>query len=358
MNILNNFSWQTVIFYNTIAEYAWAIGIFFGLLIIFKIVKNRLAYHLSKISQKTVNTFDDKLVDVIKSIKGSFILILSLWLSSQILSLGELTPKIINSLFIFSAFYQGSVALQILMAYWVDKQPSTDSQKKQLMPLLKTVVNLVVWSFGLLLALSNLGVDVTSLIAGLGIGGIAVALAAQNILGDVFSSLTIYFDKPFEVGDFIVVDSETVGTVEQVGFKSTRIKSLQGEQIIVNNSELTSSKIHNYKKMEKRRVVINFGVIYSTSLDKLKKIPLIIREIISGLDKVDIDRIHFKTFADSALIFELVYYVDSADYNEYMDLNQTLNLGIKEKFENLAIEMAYPTQTVYVAKEGKEEDIR
>ncbi|MCF7820006.1 MAG: mechanosensitive ion channel family protein [Candidatus Pacebacteria bacterium] len=354
MNFFNTLSWQTEIFYNTMADYAWALGLFIALLIIFKIIKNRLWHRLEKLSKKSVNTFDDKIVDVVKSIKGVFILVLSLWLSSQLLELGSLIPKIVNTLFIFLAFYQGSVILQILVGYWINKQASADSQKQHLFPLLKTVINLLMWSFGLLLALSNLGVDVTSLIAGLGIGGIAVALAAQNILGDVFASLAIYFDKPFEVGDFIIIDPQTMGTVEQVGFKSTRIKSLQGEQIIMNNSDLTSKKIHNYKKMEKRRIVVNFGVVYGTSLEKLKNIPHIIRELTNVLDKVDLDRVHFKSFGDSALIFELVYYVDSADYNEYMDLNQSLNLGIKEKFEAEEIEMAYPTQTVYVVGDKQE----
>jgi small-conductance mechanosensitive channel len=356
MNFFNDLNWQTEIFHNAINEYAWALGLFIVLLIVFKIIKARLLSRLEKLSKKTSNTFDDKLVDIVKSIKSSFILVLSLWLASQALTLGSITPKIINTLFIFLAFYQGSIILQTLVSYWIDSRANNASQKKHLFPLLKVMINLVMWSFGLLLVLSNLGVDVTSLIAGLGIGGIAVALAAQNILGDVFASLSIYFDKPFEVGDFIIIDPQTMGTVEQVGFKSTRIKSLQGEQIVMNNSDLTSKKIHNYKKMEKRRVVVNFGVIYDTSLEKLKQIPMIIRGLTDVLDKVDLDRVHFKSFGDSALIFELVYYVDSADYNEYMDLNQSLNLGIKEKFEETNIEMAFPTQTVYLAGDNKKKE--
>jgi small-conductance mechanosensitive channel len=212
-------------------------------------------------------------------------------------------------------------------------------------------MKVVVWIFGLLLILSNLGVNVTSLVAGLGIGGIAVALAAQSMLGDIFSSIIIYFDKPFEAGDFIILeDGTTMGVVRKIGFKTTRINAIGGEEVVVSNSSLTSQKIHNYKKMEKRRVSINFGVIYSTSQEKMKRIPEIVKKIVDGISEIDFDRVHFKKFADSALIFELIYFVDTDDYYAYMDHNQQLHLQIKEQFEKENIEMAFPTQTIHLSK--------
>ena len=226
-----------------------------------------------------------------------------------------------------------------------------ETQRKNILSLLSITMKVIVWVFALLLILSNLGVNVNSLIAGLGIGGIAVALAAQAVLGDIFSSITIYFDKPFEAGDFIILeDGVTMGVVEKIGFKTTRIQALGGEEIVVSNSSLTSQKIHNYKKMQKRRIVVNFGVTYSTPQDKMKKIPKIVKSIVDSIKKIDFDRVHFKEFADSSLVFEVVYYVDTADFNAYMDYNQDLHLQIKDQFEKEGIDMAFPTQTIHLNK--------
>lgn len=347
MKFLENFNFYQVVFNNTIVDYILAILTFFVLLIIFYILKNKIWHRLEKIGNKSFNIFKGRLSKIVKSINSKFIIVISLWISSKILILSILVLDILNTLLIIAIFYQGSIFINVLIKFWVDGQNDTEKQKKNLFNFLSTISTLIIWIFAVLLILANLGVNVTSLVAGLGIGGIAVALAAQSILGDLFASLTIYFDKPFEVGDFIYIDKDTMGTVDQVGFKSTRITSIQGEQIVINNSMLTSKKIYNYKKMAKRRVVINFGVIYSTPQEKMKEIPEIIRNIINNIDRMDLDRVHFKEFADSALVFEVVYYINSSDYNEYMDLNQRLHLEIKGAFEEKNIEMAFPTQTVY-----------
>jgi small-conductance mechanosensitive channel len=199
----------------------------------------------------------------------------------------------------------------------------------------------------LLLDLYNLGVNITALVAGLGVGGIAVALAVQTILGDLFASLSIVLDKPFVVGDFLVVD-DMLGAVEYVGLKTTRIRSLSGEQLVFSNSDLLSSRIRNYGRMFERRVSFDVGVTYQTPRDKLIKIPVIIRDAVEGQDKTRFDRSHFKAYGDFALVFESVYYVLGPDYNEYMDIQQAINLHLHECFEQEGIEFAYPTQTVFV----------
>jgi small-conductance mechanosensitive channel len=219
------------------------------------------------------------------------------------------------------------------------------------MDVLSFVARVAVWSILLLVLLDNLGVDITTLVAGLGVGGIAMALAAQNILGDLFASLSIVLDKPFVVGDFMIVD-DYLGSVEQVGIKTTRVRSLSGEQLIFSNNDLLNSRIRNYGRMMERRVVFSLGVTYQTSPDKLKRIPDIIREAVEAQDEVRFDRAHFQKYGDFALIFEVVYYVLMADYNRYMDIQQAINLSIFERFANEGIEFAYPTQTLYVANEG------
>ena len=201
--------------------------------------------------------------------------------------------------------------------------------------------------------MDNLGFDISAVIAGLGIGGIAIALAAQAILGDLFSYFVIFFDRPFEVGDFIVV-GDKVGTVEYTGIKTTRIRALSGEQMVFSNTDLTNSRIHNFKKMERRRVVFSLGVIYQTTADQLEEIPKIVRGIIEKQNDTTFDRGHFKSYGDFSLNFEFVYFVIGSDYVKYMDTQQAINMEIYRTFEQKGIEFAYPTQTLFVSKENNE----
>jgi len=208
------------------------------------------------------------------------------------------------------------------------------------------IANILIWAVGILMLLDNLGYNVTTIVAGLGIGGIAVALAAQNILGDLFNYFVIFFDRPFEVGDYITIDDKK-GTVEYIGIKTTRFKSIGGEQLVLSNSDLTKSRLHNFKRMERRRVVFNLGVTYQTKADQLREIPVLIKNIIESHAKTVFDRAHFATYGSYSLNFEVVYFVESPDFNEYMDIHQSVNLKIFEAFAARNIEFAYPTQTVF-----------
>ena len=200
--------------------------------------------------------------------------------------------------------------------------------------------------------MDNLGIKISALVAGLGIGGIAIALAAQTVLGDLFSCFIIFFDRPFVIGDFIVI-GEFKGTVDHVGLKTTRLISLGGEQLIFSNTDLTNSRIRNYKRMDRRRIVFQLGVTYQTTLMQLKKIPQIIEEIITQIPDATFDRTHFASYGDFSLNFEIVYYVNDRDYNKYMVIQQEINFKIKEAFEKEGIEFAYPTQTVFLSNENK-----
>jgi small-conductance mechanosensitive channel len=233
----------------------------------------------------------------------------------------------------------------LLIEAWAKKFPdgSLERQLRGFMP----IVTALVWVGALLFLLDNLGFKITTVMAGLGIGGVAVALASQAVLADFFSYLAILFDKPFEVGDFIIL-GDFMGTVEHVGIKTTRIRSLGGEQLVFSNVDLTSSRLKNYKRMELRRVPFQLGVTYDTSLEKLKAIPRWIKEIIEKTPGARFDRAHFAAFGDFSLTLETVYYVLSADYNVYMDTQQQINFAIKEVFEREGVEFAYPTQTVLV----------
>ena len=215
---------------------------------------------------------------------------------------------------------------------------------------LKKVVQVVVYTFAFLIILWVFDINLSGVVVGLGVGGIAIALALQNILSDALSAFSIYFDRPFEIGDFIVI-GDYAGTVTKIGIKSTRVKLLQGEELVISNKELTSKSVRNFKKLEKRRIVFTVKVICDTSVEKLKKIPKIVAKIIKETDLAELDRVHFREFGDFSLDFEVVYYIATGDYTKYMDIQQQINYGILEEFEKENIEMAYPTQKIYYVNE-------
>lgn len=208
---------------------------------------------------------------------------------------------------------------------------------------LRFLARLVVYSAVLLLALENLGVNITTLLTGLGIGGIAVALAVQNVLGDLLASLSITLDKPFEVGDSLAVGDE-VGTVEHIGVKSTRLRSLDGEQIIIPNADLLKSRIRNFKRMLERRHVFKIGIVYETPIELVQQVTGVLEEAVRLQPGTRFARAHFVSFGDSALQFETAYYILDPDYARYADTQQAINLRILGEFQRLGIEFAYPTQ--------------
>ncbi|MFW5686150.1 MAG: mechanosensitive ion channel family protein [Spirochaetota bacterium] len=217
---------------------------------------------------------------------------------------------------------------------------------------LRAIAVFAIWIAGLLFLLDNLGFDITAVAAGLGIGGIAVALGAQALLGDLFAYFVIVFDKPFEIGDFLIF-GDILGSVERVGVKTTRIRSLSGEQIIVSNADLTNSRVRNYKRMEHRRVVFKIGVVYGTPAEQVREIPGMIRSIVEREELAVFDRAHFATYGDWSLVFEVVYNVASSDYNIYMDIQERINLAIYDEFLERGIELAFPTQTVQLRRGAK-----
>jgi small-conductance mechanosensitive channel len=243
--------------------------------------------------------------------------------------------------------FWGSTLIEVGLQRYVKTKAQEDAAAATTLSVLGFIARVALWVMLTLLALSNLGFDITALVAGLGVGGIAVALAAQNILGDLFASLSIVFDKPFVIGDFIIVD-DLSGTVERIGMKTTHLRSLGGELIVFSNADLLKTRIRNYKRMYERRVVFSLGVTYQTPADTLARVPDIVRDIITARSNTRFDRAHFKSYGDFALIIEAVYYVLDPDYNAYMDIQQAINLEIFRRFAREGVEFAYPTQTLYL----------
>ena len=325
---------------------------FVGLIIFFRIMRNFVLARFAKLAKKTESDFDDRIIEIISNISRAFYWFLAFFIAIRFSQIQAPHLKsIFYGIFIVMFAYEGIRIVQALIHYGLE-QWNKDTKKaldETTMHAVTMVVNLVMWVTAVLLVLSNLGFNISALVASLGVGGIAVALAAQNILGDLFSSFSIFIDRPFQVGDFIVVGSDK-GTVRRIGLKTTRIQTLQGEELVVSNKELTNARVQNFKKMKRRRIGFSFGVTYDTPVAKLKKIPELVKEIIDKQELAECDRIHFHTFGDSALIFEIIYYINSQNYLDYMDAQQQMNLQIMELFEKYKIEMAYPTQTIYLKK--------
>ena len=339
---------------NTGFDYALAFGIFLFSTIAFWVFKHFILFHLRSLAKKTSTQYDDMIVDFVDGIKPPVYLLLSLYLSSRFLSLDAVVSKGIEYAVVIGLTYYAVKGVHRIISHakeiLVQRRFKEDGHEDtSLLDALEGALKIIVWIIAILLILSNLGVDITALLAGLGIGGLAIAIASQAVLSDIFASLSIYFDKPFKVGDFIII-GEDMGVVKKIGIKTTRIQTLQGQELVISNQELTTSRVNNYKRMEKRRVQFAFGVVYGTPVSKLKKIPGMVAKILNSVKSCKADRVHFKEFGDFSLNFEAVYYLDSSDYNKYMDVQQEINLKIASEFEKAKIEFAFPTQTVHVKK--------
>ncbi len=342
---------------NTLRAWAIALAVGLGTLLVLRLILQILRNRIGAWSKRTATRYDDLVAYVLSRTRIFFLLMLGLDAGSFFLHLAARDRKLIGTVSALAFILQGglwaSAALAFLVSDYRRRKLEEDRATVTMVGAINFLLQLVLWSAVLLIALQNMGIEVTTLITGLGVGGVAVALAVQNILGDLFASLAIVLDKPFVIGDFIIVD-DCLGSVERVGLKTTRVRSLGGEQIIFSNADLLKSRIRNYGRMMERRVVFALGVTYQTPREKLKIIPGIIREAIEAQDKTRFDRSHFLKYGDFSLDFESVYYVLSPDYNVYMDRQQAINLHIHERFEAEGIEFAYPTQTLYLMQEDRE----
>ena len=341
---------------NTVLEYSVSFGMFLLGIILITIFRKVFVHHLEKKSQKLKTNFHEFLV---KSLKATLVPALyfgTILIALENLKLEQGIDKIISISGVAILTFFGIRFLLLLVNYvitsfWLTR--TTDASKEKSIKALIPIVKIFIWVLGIVFLLDNLGFKISTLVAGLGIGGVAVALAAQAILGDLFSYFSILFDQPFALGDFIIVD-EYMGVVEHIGIKTTRIRSLGGEQLIFSNTSLTNSRVRNYKRMEERRIVFKIGVTYQTSHENLKRIPGIIQETIESIQHTRFDRSNFSSFGDFSLDFETVYYIMSSDYNKYMNVQEAINLKLYEEFEKLNIEFAYPTQTLFLEKSSNQ----
>lgn len=345
-----------VYFGNSVRDYLIAAAIILVGFALIRIFRRRIFVKIREWSAHTTNNLDDFITDAMQRFGipalyfvVCYIGVSYLQLPAQGIRVLQVATTVVLTFLVIRLL--SSVMLMLLRGY-VRRQDRGDEKVKQLAGLM-LIINIVIWIIGLLFLFDNMGYNVTAMVTGLGIGGIAVALAAQNILGDLFNYFVIFMDRPFEVNDFISIDDKA-GTVENIGIKTTRVRSLSGEQLIFSNSDLTKSRIHNFKRMETRRIAFKVGVVYDTAPERVRQIPGLLKDVVTMQPSIRFDRAHFSAMGESGLVFEVVYIVETADYNRYMDIQQDINFRIFEQFRELGIELAYPTTALYVKRGGHE----
>lgn len=327
--------------------------VFSATFLAFQVVRLVIVKRLSNLTKKTKFSFDDLVISIISSLNSFFYLVLSFYIATRFIRVEESERGVRWFYVVVFSFYSIKAITNIVnyISYQYIKKEKAKGEDidTSVIRVLTVLVNIAIWLIAFIILLQNAGVNVSAVVAALGVGGIAIGFALQSALTDLFAYFSIFFDKPFKVGDFITF-GENSGDVEKIGIKTTRVKTLQGEQLIVPNTMLTESNVNNFKKLKARRVFFNIGVTYQTPYEKVKDIPKIVEKCMKNIDLVIFIRTHFKEYGDSALIFEVVFDVNSDDYIVYMDKRQQVNLNILKEFEKNKINFAYPTQTLFIEK--------
>lgn len=353
MNILDWLDYQ--LFGNPLREWTISLVALIGTVTLLLIGRRLLRGRLQKLADASNSVFFKVARHVVGQSKGWFLLLIATNVSLRSIDASDRFDTVFGRLLIIGMLVQMGIWAVAGLGRFIklrrEEQLEVDASAVAAMDIVSFLLRVSVWTTVFLLTLDNLGINITALVAGLGVGGIAVALAAQSIISDLFASLSIVLDRPFVLGDFLNID-DLYGNVEKVGLKTTRIRSLSGEQLVFSNNDLLNSRIRNYGQMTERRIVFSIGVVYQTPHEKLEEIPKIIEDIIVKQDSARFDRAHFQRYGDYALIFEIVYYVESSDYKLYMDIQQAVNLEVFKRFAEAGIEFAYPTQTLFVDREA------
>ena len=340
---------------NPISAYLSTLGILAAGVLLTTILRKVGFNRLKRWAKNTSTPLDDRLIRLLEKPVTYLLYLGSFYISIENLTLSPFFQEAFRVVsIILATFFIVQLVTSFIeygiRVYWITRGDS-ETLKKSLNALIPAI-KVVVWGVGLIFLLDNLGFDISAVVASLGIGGVAVALASQGILADLFSYFSILFDRPFEIGDFVIIGDLT-GTIEHIGIKTTRLRSLGGEQLVASNTDLTNSRIQNFKRMERRRIVFSLGVTYETGQGKIEAIPEMIQQVIEAVEGVTFDRAHFLSFGDFSLNYEVVYFVETNEYQAYMDAQQQINLAIKKVFEQKQIDFAYPTQMLYLNRSSE-----
>ena len=327
-----------------------ALTIMIGSMVLVGIFAPVILRKLKRVAERTDNHIDDIAVLAVQRFVVPFLYIGGFYMGLAYLTLPDRVDKIVHTclmlVYTFFILRVITTVFHYLVISFLGKQEDGETKQKQVRGLL-IIVKVIIWAVGMIFTLDNLGFNVSTIIAGMGISGIAIALAAQAILADLFSYFIILFDRPFEIGDYIVFETEA-GVVEYVGVKSTKLRTLNGQVLICSNKDLTNARLNNYKNITRRQTLFKIGVTYQTPPHVLEAIPTMIKEIIDEHPTAAFDRVHFSGFGDSSLDFEIVYYSQSPEFAVFMSTRQDIFFSIFKKFEKEGISFAYPTRTIFM----------
>lgn len=340
-------------YHNTLGTWFFALGIGLFVLIGLLITQNLTAGRIKAVALKTETDLSDFAAQLVQKTQLFLLAAVGIYAGAQVLVLPSWLAIFINKLPFFALLFQlafwANMLIEFILNRYVNSRKSEDERRvsQTMVAPLKFIAFALTLGILVLVGLDNLGVNVTTLVTGLGIGGVAIALAVKNIVGDLFAAFSIVADKPFVIGDFLVV-GDFRGTVEHIGLKTTRLRGMDGEEIIFGNEDILQSRLRNYQRMTERRIQFSLGVTYDTPAEKLAAIPGMLQSIIESVPLTRFDRAHFKSYGDSALNFEIVYFIQDIELKTYMDIQQTINLAIYRQFDETGIQFAFPSRTLYV----------
>ena len=341
---------RQVYFGNDVAAWTKSLVQFALWFTVLPIVKRLVTVRLKRLTPEKSAAPLELVLALLRRTTGVFLVVVATFLALRWLEVPARLDRYLTGVLLFFVWLQVAIWGTATVRFFVERRILLDAREAKQgsasLNILKFVGVATIWLLAFLLLLANLGIDITALIAGLGVGGIAIALAVQNVLGDLLASLSIALDKPFKVGDFLVVGEEK-GTVEYIGIKSTRLRSLGGEQIVMSNADLLGSRVRNFGRLYERRIVFRIGIVYETPREKIEAVPAILERAVRACEKTRFERAHFAAFGDFSLDFEAVYFVLDPAYGVYMDIQQAINLWILEEFTRRGIEFAYPTTLQY-----------
>lgn len=341
--------WRTwPVLENSMSAWLIAAAVALGMLLLLLALRRAVRGYAARLRATAHTELLELPTEILSRTTLLFLIAVSVFAGLRALVLGPALQRVLDTVTTVILFFQAGIWAGAAVRAWVERRRHNTTQDRAVLGslgIISFLASVVIWALVLLLILDNLGVNITALVAGLGIGGVAVALALQNVLGDLFASLSIALDRPFVVGDFLAIDSY-LGSVEYIGIKTTRLRSLDGEQIILSNGDLLKSRVRNFGRMSERRVQFATRIAYETPVEVVERLPALIRGIIEAEEPTRFDRSHFLRHGDSALEFETVYYVLTPDYNRYMDIQQSINLKLHRKLGELGVQFAYPTQKV------------
>ena len=341
-------------------EWLYAVAAALATYLVLRWLLTFVVVRLGKVAKRTQTQVDDIFVLILQGTNRLTLITAALLTGANFLSIPEKWGGRLNHLWFAVIGFQLASWLNRGVTLWTRRRLSSEGAITH-NPVITTMISwtarTLLWTILLLAVLANVGVNITAFVASLGVGGVAVALAVQNILGDLFASLAIGLDKPFEIGHFIVF-GDVAGTIEHIGLKTTRIRSLSGEEVVCSNANLLKATLHNYKRMSERRIQFGFGITYDATAEQLRQVPALVRNAVESAGHTRFDRAHFKAFGVSSLDFEVVYYVTDPDYNLYMDVQQGINLTLMEELEKIGLSFAFPTRTVHLVAPGQEMDAK